>query len=163
MFELGCAAAIRGNGGPIVVPHMELIGAKSDHGLDGEDHAGLHEHVVARIEVVQNLNVGVELFANSVTNESAHDTHAMNLGVIFNCFANIAERTIGLHSFNAEPQTFFGDFDKFAINLAHVADKECCVGVAVDSVDITRDVKVDDVAVFDHCVVGNSVTDHFIE
>ena len=138
VFELCGAFAVGSDCGPIVVPHMKLISAKRDHGLNGEDHAGLHEHVVARIEVVQNLNVGVKLLADSVTDESANNTHAMNLGVIFNCFANIAERTIGLHGFNAQPQTFFGDFDKFAINLADVANKESCVGVTVNSVDITR-------------------------
>ena len=114
-------------------------------------------------DLLVTLQIDIQLFANSVTDESTNNSHAMNLGVIFNCFANIAEWTIRLYSFDAQPQTFFGDFDKFAINLAHVADKESCVGVAVNSVDITRHIKVDDVAVFDHGVVGNSVTDHFIE
>ena len=163
VFELCGAFAVGSDCGPVVVPHMKLISAKSDHGLNGEDHSRLHDHVVARIEIVQHLNVGVKLLADAVTDECAHDAHAMNLGVILNCFADIAERTIGLHSFDAEPQTFLGDFDKFAINLAHVADKESCVGVAVNSIDITRDVKVDDVAVFDNRVIGNSVTDHFVE
>ena len=163
VFELCGAFAVGSDCGPIVIPHMKLISAKRDHGLDGEDHAGLHEHVVARIEVVQNLNVGVELFTYSVTDESANNPHAMNLRVIFNCFADIAERTIGLHSLNTQPQTFFSDFDKFAIDLADVADKESCVGVAVNSVDITRHIKIDDVSVFNNSVVGNAVTDHFIE
>ena len=38
MLELGGAAAVAGDRGPLVVPDLRLGGAEGEHGLDGEGH-----------------------------------------------------------------------------------------------------------------------------
>lgn len=38
VLELGGAAAVSGDRGPLVVPDLRLGGAEGEHGLDGEGH-----------------------------------------------------------------------------------------------------------------------------
>lgn len=69
VFELGGSFAIGCHSGPVVFPHRVLPGPECDHRLDREDHSWFHGHVVALVEIVQDLDVGVELLTDSMTDE----------------------------------------------------------------------------------------------
>ncbi len=163
MFELCGATAVCGDCSPVVIPHQVLPGSERDHRFDGEDHARFHDHGVARVEVVQNLNVGVELLTDAVTNERAHDTHFVFLGVILDGFTDDVEWFTGLNRFDTQPQAFFGDPHQTAVLVADLANEEGGIGVAMNSVDEAGDVEIDDVTVFKDGAVGDAMTDHFIQ
>src|SRR5690242_9235437 len=74
VLELGRATGVAGDDGPPVVPHVPLMGAEVEHRLDGEGHAGLDDGVVVgRRVVVGDDEAGVELEADPVAGEVAHD------------------------------------------------------------------------------------------
>ena len=56
-----------------------------------------------------------------------------------------------------------GALDEQAGLLVDVAGEERRVGVAVDAVEVRRDVDVDDVAVLEHPRVGDAVADHLVD
>lgn len=87
----------------------------------------------------------------------------MLLGVILDRLADVAERSIGSDSFDAEPYALFGCTDESTIFLAHIADEESCIGVTMHSVEEARDVEVDDVPILENRRVRNAMTDHLIE
>ena len=147
MFELGGALAVGGDRGPVVVPHLVLPGAESDHRLDREHHARLHDHVVACVVVVQHLDVGVELLTDAVADEGPYHSELVGVSVVFDSTADVGERPIGLDGFDAPPHAFLGDSDEFAIGVVDLTHEEGGVGVTMHSVEVAGDVEVDDVAV----------------
>ncbi|MEY4361526.1 MAG: hypothetical protein RL391_832, partial [Actinomycetota bacterium] len=163
VLELGGSLAVGGDGGPVVVPHLVLPGTKRDHRLDGEDHAGLHDHVVAWVVIVQDLDVGVELLADSVADESTDHTEVILGRVVFDCLADVRKGTIGFDGFDTAPHAFLGDADEATALGIDVANEECCVGIAVYALDVARHVEVDDVAIVENRGVRDAVADHLIE
>src|SRR5262245_61191028 len=73
VLELGGALAVGGDRGPVVVPHAVLPRAEGDHRLDRERHARAHDdRVAARVVVVEDLHVGVELLTDAVADKRLH-------------------------------------------------------------------------------------------
>ena len=69
----------------------------------------------------------------------------------------------GAHRGDAELEALAGDLDEAAALLVDLADEERGVGVAVDAVEVDRDVEVDDVAVDERAVVGDPVADDLVD
>ena len=104
MLELGGALAVDGDRGPIVVPHEVLHPPEGDHRLDREGHAGAHDRVRPAVVVVQDLQVGVELLADAVADERAHDAVAQLAGVRLDRRTDVGHRATRTHGLDAEPQ-----------------------------------------------------------
>src|SRR6478609_7144650 len=82
VLELRGALAVLGDHGPVVGPHLPLVGAQVEHGLDRERHARLDDRVVCRRRVVVGHDqTRVEGRADAVAGEVTHHAVAEPLGV----------------------------------------------------------------------------------
>ena len=105
----------------------------------------------------------MEEFTNSVPNKCANNAHSVQFCVCFNCFTDVANGAAGHNCLNAFPHALFGNTcEKFALFI-NFANKKSCVGVAMYTVHITRDVEIDDVAIVHNSGVGNAMADDFIQ
>ena len=68
----------------------------------------------------------------------------------------------GPHHGDGPVEALAGDLDQPPALLVDVADEEGGVGVAVDAVEVDRDVEVADVAVDERPVVGDAVADDLV-
>lgn len=91
MLVVGAGLAVQGDHRPLVFENARLGGSQVDHGLDGESHAGLETRTFALFAVVRHLGLFVELSADTMTDEFAHDGVAVLRDVIFDAVAEIAE------------------------------------------------------------------------
>src|SRR5882724_5860598 len=91
VLELGRKGAVLGHRGPIVVQHFDFVAADVDHRLDREGHARLEAIAFAPVPVVLHLRLIVELAADAVADEIAHDRAALTLGELLNSRPNVAE------------------------------------------------------------------------
>ncbi len=164
VFELGGALAVAGDDGPVVFPHVPFDGAEGEHGFDGEDHAFFDDGVVGRgCVVVGDDEAGVEFAADPVAGEVAHDAVAEAGGVFFDDAADDVDFAAGAHGFHGPVEGFFGALNQQTGFFVDVADEQGAVGVAVHAVEVGGDIQVEDVAVFEHGGVGDSVADDFVE
>src|SRR6478609_633808 len=164
VLELGRAPAVTGDDGPPVVPHVPLGGPEVEHRLDGEGHAGLDDGLVVRSGVVvRHDEAGVELEPDAVSGEVAHDAVAEPLRVALDDAADDVDLAARAGGSDAAHHRLVRAFDEQAGLLVDVADEVGRVGVAVDAVDVGRDVDVDDVAVLERPRVGDAVADDLVD
>ena len=83
--------AIGGDDCPAVSQNFHAAGAHVDHGLDGEDHAGLELRAGAFAAVIRDLRLLVELAADAVADKFADDAVAVGDDLILDGGAQIAE------------------------------------------------------------------------
>ena len=119
--------------------------------------------VEARLVVVGHVQVGVELLADPVADEAAHHAEAVALGMLLDGPADLVEGSARAHDRDGALEALAGDLDEAAALVVDVADQEGGVGVAVDAVEVDRDVEVADVAVDQRAVVGDAVADHLVD
>ena len=162
VLELGGATTVGGDRSPAVVPQAGPPGTDGDHRLDGEGHPRLDDVGQPGIVVVADLQIGVELLADPVTDEVPHNAEPVRLGMGLDRPADLVERPARLCRFDAPLQALPGDVDKPPGQLVDLADEEGGVGVAVDTLLEKGDVEIDDVAVCQGPIVGNAVADHFV-
>jgi hypothetical protein len=115
---------------------------------------------------VQHLRVFVEIGADAVAAELAHDRKPASLCMLLDGMPDVAEVRAGPHLGDAEPQALVGDLAQAPGEDAAVAvttDQEHPAGVAVVAVLDHRDVQIDDVALLERLVTRNAVTDLVID
>ncbi|CAB4695101.1 unannotated protein [freshwater metagenome] len=96
---------------------------------------------------MQDLDIGVKLLADAVSDERTHHAVAVRFGVRLDGLTDVAYWPIGANGLDAFPHAFFGHLDQVAAGLVDIADQECCVGIAVNAADVRGDIEVDDVAI----------------
>ena len=101
MLILSAPTAIGGDSGPLVVPHTVLPGSKRDHRFNREGHSRPHDHVVAAVVIVQDLDVSVKLLTNAMTNACPHNSVFVGFGNGFNRLADVADRAVTLRNGDA--------------------------------------------------------------
>ncbi len=164
MLELRGALAVGRDRRPVVVEHHAVLPtANRDHRLDREGHPGAHNHRRPLVVIVQHLHIGVELFADSVADERAHNTEMMLLRVVLDRTTDVAERTPRNDGLDAVPHALFGHLHKVATGLIDIADQERGIGIAMHATDEGSDIDVDDVAIGQRPTVGDAVANYFVD
>jgi hypothetical protein len=95
VLELRRPAAVRGDTRPVVGPRLVLVGAESNHGLDGEAHARLRLADSLVLGVVRDVGGAVEELVDAVAAVSFHDAAVAFLGDLFDRVAVVAEEGAG--------------------------------------------------------------------
>ena len=163
MFPLRGQAAILRDNRPAITHLAYVAFAGVDHGFDREDHAFLKLEAAAGFAVVQHLRVFMKLLADAVAAEFAHHGITAGLRVPLNGMADIAQGGARFDLGNAAPHAFVGDVAQ-ALGLGRGrADTVHAAGVAVVAILDGRDVQVDDVAVLQHAIAGNTVADLLVD
>ena len=127
-----------------------LPGAERDHRLNREGHARSHDGVVARIVVVEHLDVRVKLFADAVADECPYDTKLVLLGARLNRLSDVTQRTARNNRLNSSPHALFSDANEMRVLIGDCPDGKGCIGVTVNPVDVASDVQIDDVAILEN-------------
>ena len=99
---------------------------------------------------MKDLDIGVKLLANAVTDECSHHSVAMFFCVVLDSSTDIADRSAWFDSFNAKPGAFFRHPDEITARLVNLTNTEGCIGVAVHATDKPGDIKVHDVSITHH-------------
>ena len=99
------------------------------------------------VEVVQDLQPAVELLADAVADELAHDAEPAGGGVVLDGPADVVDVGAGAHRGDAVVHGGPGLAHQSTRRVVDLADQERGVGVAVDAVVVHGHVDVDDVAV----------------
>ncbi len=118
---------------------------------------------VPRAPVVQDLRLLVELPADAVAAELAHDREAVGLCESLDACADVAEVRAGAHRADAPPHRLVGDVDQPLRLDRRRPDEEHAAGVAVKAVLDDGDVDVDDVAGLEPLVAGDAVADDLVD
>src|SRR5579864_2955390 len=163
MLELGGERSVPCNGGPAVVENLHVGAADVDHRLDGEDHSGLELGAGAGTSSMHHLGAVVEQASDAVTAKVTNDTVPVRLGMALNRVCDIAQMIAGLRLLDAECQTFIGDVDKLARFQTHIANQVHPARVSVPAIEDRSDVDVDDVALLEWAIAGDSVADDMID
>src|SRR5215212_4470484 len=138
---------VRRDNGPAVGEAADAGPSGVDHRLDGEDHARLQLQSGTGPAVVQHLRLFVELPADAMPAELAHDGETLTLGEALDVGADVAEMRAGPNAANAAPHRLVREISQ-ALGLdRRLADQEHAAGVAMKAVLDHRYVDIDDVAV----------------
>src|SRR5204863_2751476 len=134
-----------------------------DHWLNREGHSRLEREASARLAVVQDLRLLVELAADAVAAEFTHHRVAMLLRMRLDRRADVAEARARAHLLDAEPHALEGDIDQPLRLDAGLADIEHATAVAVEAVLDDSDIDVEDVGRFKHPLAGDAVADLVVD
>ena len=146
MLEMGCRFAVTGADGPAVstvkpdgtTPH-------SNHGLDGNAHAGFQRDAVAAATVVRHLRVLMHLPTNTVTGKFADNSVALGLAVVLNGTADVTDMATSCRLGNAPVERLLRDTQQTLDIFSDLTDTERVAGVATETVEQCATVDGDDV------------------
>ena len=123
---------------------------------------GLHDAAGPRVDVVGDLQRGVEGLADAVAAVVAHHAEAEAAGVRLDGRADVADRAPRLDRRDAALQALPRHPHQPLPGLVDLAHQEGGGAVAVHAVEEDGDVEVDDVAVLERPAVGDAVADHLV-
>lgn len=152
-----------GDDGPAVIELLDVAFTGIDHGLHREHHACLQLEAGAGPAVMQYLRIFVEALADTVAAEFANDAVALFLGIALDGIADIAECRARLDFSYAQPHAFIGDLAQTLCLDRWFADIEHAAGVAMVAILDDRDVDIDDIAILQHLVTRNAMTDLVVD
>src|SRR5438309_5088307 len=96
--------------GPSVREFPDACLAGVDHRLDGERHAWLERHSSGGLAVMQDLRLLVELAADAVPTELAHNRKSVALGMLLDRCPNITQAGPRAHLEDPAPHAFESHF-----------------------------------------------------
>mmetsp|Transcript_23798 Transcript_23798/g.81332 ORF Transcript_23798/g.81332 Transcript_23798/m.81332 type:complete len:306 (+) Transcript_23798:95-1012(+) len=163
MFELCRPLPVRGHGRPLVGPRLVVPDAHVDHGLDGEDVAGLHDAGGLVLRVVRHVRQRVEQLANAVAAVRPHHGTPGRARDAVHGGADVAVARSRLYKRGAGHQTFERSLHELDRGVVGLPDDVRLVQVAVEAVFVDGDVDVDDVAFDKLAEVGDAVADDFVD
>ena len=165
MLELRRLATISGHTRPVVRPGLVLVCAQGNHRLDGEAHAGLRLADSLILGVMRHVGRAVEALVDTVAAVGLDDAAVVALGDLLDSVAVVAEERAGLDELDR-----FGETVTCGLDNAHgvgvlvgFADVVGLVQVAVEAAVVECDVDIEDVAVLERALVGNTVADDFVD
>ena len=164
MLELRSLATIGSHTRPVVGPGLVLVCAESNHGLDGEAHAGLCLADCLVLGVMGHVGRAVEALVDAVAAVGLDDAAVVALGDLLDRVAVVAEERAGLDKLDRLGEAVArGLDDAHGVRvLVGFADVVGLVQVAVEAAVVEGDVDVEDVAVLKGALVGDAVADYFV-
>ncbi len=163
MLELCGQGPVAGHRSPAVLQDLHAPVAQVDHGFDGEEHARTQFLTGAIVAVVQDVRGVMEHLSQAVTAEVAHDCAALALRIFLDGRADVADAGAWLDHADAAHHRFVGDVDQTLRLQLGLASIEHAAGVAVPAIDDDGDVDIDDVAVLQHPLPRNAMTDDMVD
>src|SRR5947209_15490817 len=140
VLELGGPLAVSGDDGPIVVPYLVVQRAEVDHRLDRESHPRLEDGGDGRLVVVQHNQPVVKCGADTVAGEVANDVVAEPVCIRFDDPADNREGTPRFDGFDRPHGGLVRPLHQQTVFLGDVTGQERGIGVAVNTVDVGREV-----------------------
>lgn len=166
LTELRSPLAVNRCAGPVVGPSDVPVLTKSNHGLNGESHAGLALANLLVLGVVRNVGRAVEQLVDAVAAVRADDTAVPLLGDLLDDVAKVADQGAGLDRSDGGVQTVASSLhhpDGVGIGLCPLANVVRLIEIAVVALVVQRNVNVQDIAVEQNALVGNAVADDLVE
>ena len=148
--------------GPAVLVLPDLMGARRNHRLDTEDHAGADHFALSRLSVVGDVGGLVHLPSDAVPAEFADDAVVVRLQVTFNRMADVADAFARHRELEGFVEGCLRALHQEPLLLRHLADGEGVGEVPVPASDTRHAVGSDDVALLEDIPVGDSVDNHVI-
>ena len=162
MLPLGGQASVFGDYRPTIAEQLHVAFTDVDHRLDREGHAFLQPLAGSRSAVVQHLWVFVKDLADAVTAIFPNYRASLLFSMLLDGVADVAEVDAWLDHLNAYAHALMAySTDTFGLQR-RLADQEHFAGVAVVAVFDDCDINVDDVAVLETFVAGNSMANLMI-
>ena len=112
---------------------------------------------------MQHVGGGVEGAADAVATEIAHHAVAVAFHIALNRPTDIAQRVARFHGGDATHQRFMGDIDQVAAFGAWRAGAIHPAGVAMPAIEDDGDIDVEDIAILQHAIARNAVTDDMVD
>jgi hypothetical protein len=131
--------------------------------LDGKGMADRHLSIGFVVAVVQNIGIGVKGLTNSVTAKVAHRGKAPGHNVIFNNGSNILVVVAGLHKLTGRNPRVVRCLDQGLGLVVGFSCHEHFTTVSVKAVQVYGNVQIDNVSFLQGSIVGNAVTNHFVD
>lgn len=166
MLELGGEGSVGRGAGPVIGPGTIAVGTLVDHGLDGEAHTGLGNTNGLVLRVVRNVRSAVEQLVDTVTAVALDYTAVPGLGVLLDHITRVAEQHARLHQLDGLVQALtrrLNHAHRIRVGLGLVTDIVGLVDVSVETVVVQRDINVDNVAVLEGSLVGDTVADNLVD
>lgn len=111
---------------------------------------------------MRNIRVLVEVLPDTVPLVFADDRVPLSLRVVLDSSTNVANASADTAGSDAFPHRIECDLNQSLGGLRYVAKHECFRLITMPAVDDGREVDVDDVAIFQWCVVRNAVAHNLV-
>ena len=134
-----------------------------EHGLNGEDHAGLKLHALSRITVVQDLRLIMVDLADAMAAVLADHAEAFFFGQRLDRMANVTQGRARAHHTNSGAHGVVGGFHQVTCLRIGFADEVHAAGIAIPAILDHGDVDIDDIAVLEWHGIGDAMADNFID
>lgn len=139
--------------------------AERNHRLDSEAHARLRLADGLVLGVMRHVGCAVEALVDAVATVGLDDAAVVALGDLLDRVAVVAEERAGLDELDRLGEAVAGGLDDAhgVRVLVGFADVVGLVQVAVEAAVVEGDVDVEDVAVLEGALVGDTVADDFVD
>lgn len=137
-----------------------------NHGFNGEAHARLRSTHGLVLRVMGNIGCAVEQLVDAVATVALDHTAVPGLRVLLNDISGFSEQHAWLHQLNRLVQAFprgLDDSHGIRICLGFVPDIVRLVDISVEPFMVQRNVDVNDIAILQWPLIGDTVADGFVD
>mmetsp|Transcript_116618 Transcript_116618/g.341335 ORF Transcript_116618/g.341335 Transcript_116618/m.341335 type:complete len:334 (+) Transcript_116618:3-1004(+) len=163
VLKLRGTPAAPAHGRPIVWPDVFLATrSQIEHGLHGEDVAGLHNAHSLVPPVMWHIRRTMEELAHAMAAKGRHHSAAvLDRDRVYGVSKIAVERARPDH-LAADSQSVVRRSHQGVRLLVALPDEECLVQIGVEALVINTDVQVHNVAFFDGPAIGDAVANHLV-
>jgi hypothetical protein len=142
----------------------QLVGlSHTYHWFNGKGVTDRHLTVRFVVAVVQNIGIGVKGLSNAVPAKVAHRGKAPGHNVIFNDRSNILVVVAGLHKVTGRNPRIVCGLEQGSGLFVGFSRHEHFTAVSVKTVEVYGNVQIDNISFLQSAIVGNAVTNHFVD
>lgn len=166
LTKLSRQLSVNGCAGPVVRPRNVSVLAQRNHGLDSKGHSRLAFADCLVLGVVWDIGRAVEQLADSVAAVGSDDTAVLLLGVLLDDVSKLPDQGTGLHSLDGLFQALscrLDDTDGVRVRLGPVTNVVCLVQIGVVAFVVEGNVDVENIAVEENTLIGDTVADDFVD
>lgn len=166
LTKLGRLLPVNSRAGPVIRPSNVAILAQRNHRLDSKGLSRLALANCLVLGVMRDVGRAVEDRVNAVTDVSPDDTGVLGLGVLLNRVAKVTVQRPWLDELDRLIKTLssrLNDAHGVRVSLRPVAHVVRLIQVTVVALMVERDIQVDNVAVHEDALVGNTVADDLVD
>ncbi len=162
MLELRRQASIFGDGGPSVWFDFSFVSAEVYHWLDGKEHTLLKFYTGTGFTEVEHGWGLVEGATESVSGKVAYDGAAFAFDIGLDGMADVAQISAVSHGADGEVKRSLSDVHEALRVRFDPTDRDGPADVAMPSIDDQGHVDIDDIALAQFLISGDSVANHMV-
>lgn len=166
VLKLSRQRSVLGGTGPIVRPGAVTVCTNVNHGLNCEAHSRLCGADGLVLGVVRNIRCAVEELVDSVATIRLYNGAVAGLGVLLNRVSRVAEKHTRLDQVDGLVQTFtcgFHHAHSIGVRERLVSNIVGLVDITVESLVVQSDINVDNIAILQGSLVGDTVADGLVD